>query len=81
VTARTTRLLYRTVHERVNCGNPLESHIEQYEVGTLAVDGGIAKRGLGGAANVTVHPSKASIANDPLFCGFNFPVRAHSLIH
>ena len=59
---------------------------QNYEVGTMAVDGwagtfGTARMGLGGpilaAPNVTAHPSTASVPvtvllyNGPLLCAFN----------
>jgi len=77
--------------------NPLESRgnysspSNNYEVGTLAVDGwavtfGTARRGLAGrpllaVPNVTAHPSTASapitvlLYNGPLLRGFNVPVK------
>jgi len=68
----------------------LQCHIEQYEVGTLAVDGlavtfGTARRLAAGPVlavpNVMAHPSTASVPitvlsyKGPLLCGFNVPIK------
>ena len=70
----------------------LYSHIEQYEVGTLAVDGLAVyiwyspPRPLLAVPNITVYQSTASVPitvllyNLPLLCGFNVPIKGLKLL-